>query len=407
MAAFVQHTKYLNILDDKLLDQSHKYDRCFGFALNILHKSFSKHPLKPFSLDNLAIEAARTNISSRNLIIEFLNSVSTIDIAEEQADDIIKEWIFDAAQRIMKTMSTNEGILYLDTLKTALTYSGDSTIISDFKDDFETKIVKHLNELNPVKEFPLGVPKIDQGLRGGLGRGQMGLLQGGTGMGKTWYLLHIALTNAMKGHNTVFVSLEMNERDILSRLAAMLLKKPIEYLETHKSNTIVNIRKILPKIKGNLTFLKASSNSLTINELEKQLVKIQLDYKRKHDLVVVDYADIMKMVGRDQDYRLVHLLYTQLAGLALSNNIGVWTAGQLNKAAQTQTRSGLHNTARSYDKLGPVSIVINIDPGDNGTIVMGVQKARFNEKGFSTTLLPNWSVGDVLGLSNDLYVTRS
>src|SRR5437667_9973854 len=66
---------------------------------------------------------------------------------------------------------------------------------------------KELNERNPLRLF-------EHSIHGGLGRGKIGVVVARHGIGKTAFLVGIALDEAMRGRKTVHVSHDATDDDI-------------------------------------------------------------------------------------------------------------------------------------------------------------------------------------------------
>jgi len=73
-------------------------------------------------------------------------------------------------------------------------------------------------------DVPIKTPweSVNDAIAGGLWPGELSVLSGGTGSGKTQWALQVALAAAKAGNPVLYVALEMSELDALCRLAAML-----------------------------------------------------------------------------------------------------------------------------------------------------------------------------------------
>ncbi len=68
---------------------------------------------------------------------------------------------------------------------------------------------------------PTGITGLDKTLCGGMEPGQVGVVIAPTGVGKTNYMLNMAVHNAALGNDVLFVSLELHKKEILLRQSVM------------------------------------------------------------------------------------------------------------------------------------------------------------------------------------------
>ena len=120
---------------------------------------------------------------------------------------------------------------------------------------------KELNERNPLRLF-------EHSIHGGLGNGNIGVVVARHGIGKTAFLVGIALDEAMRGRKTLHVSLDKTVDhirefydEIFMDLAhsAHLEDLPAERLEMER-NRIIHTYKgksfTIPKLRHSINFLK-------------------------------------------------------------------------------------------------------------------------------------------------------
>lgn len=400
VASFIQHPKYLYLLDKHLLKACHRYDKSFGFVIQTLYDSFKTDPLKTYSIDNIAIEA-RKHPTDSELITTFIDKIpADTDIAEGQADKIIKEWIWEISTKyILPKLSHNDGNKYIDKVKSSLMYAGESTSVIDIRDDWDV-VTDIVNKANSKKDFSTGIPALDNIIEGGLGRQELGLLQANTNVGKTWYILNIALDNAMKGKNVLIVELELGWEELIFRLAVLLLRKPSVFLKGEKETTLKDLKKqIETKLRGRLRLVKDYPRKFTSYDLEKHYKQTQLQAGYTPDLIVIDYADLFALPPKQARWEAIGDIYTQLKSFSSEFNVGVWTAGQLTRGAANKDRTDISDTAGSYDKARIADVIINLEEAGEGSIKARVEKTRTAGKYEIVNLHPDFSVGDLLGIN--------
>ena len=101
--------------------------------------------------------------------------------------------------------------------------------------------------------FTTGMIKLDRTLKGGLHHGELLTVASETGGGKSIFLVQAAVANLLEGKSVVFFSLEMNAKDILTRMACNMAGYPIreraEYLNANKAE-LDAITNALTKLHG-------------------------------------------------------------------------------------------------------------------------------------------------------------
>jgi hypothetical protein len=120
---------------------------------------------------------------------------------------------------------------------------------------------KELNERNPLRLF-------EHSIHGGLGRGNLGVVVARHGLGKTAFLVGIALDDAMRGRKILHVSLDKtvdHVREFYDEIfmdlahAAHLEDLPAERLEMERNrmiHTYAGKSFTIPKLRHSINFLK-------------------------------------------------------------------------------------------------------------------------------------------------------
>jgi hypothetical protein len=120
---------------------------------------------------------------------------------------------------------------------------------------------KELNERNPLRLF-------EHSIHGGLGPGNIGVVVARHGLGKTAFLVGIALDEAMRGRKTVHVSLDKtvdHVREFYDEIfmdlahSAQLEDLPAERLEMERNriiHTYAGKSFTIPKLRHSINFLK-------------------------------------------------------------------------------------------------------------------------------------------------------
>jgi len=121
---------------------------------------------------------------------------------------------------------------------------------------------------------------------------------------------------------------------------------------------------------------------------------------KKPDVIIVDYADLLRGAGRTQDLRHeLGNIYEDLRGMAGEYEIPVWTASQANRSALEEDVIGADKIAESYAKIMTADFVISlsrkIEDKISGTGRWHVIKNRFGPDGITFPSKMNTSNGQI------------
>jgi len=212
---------------------------------------------------------------------------------------------------------------------------------------------------------PTRWPIINEIMDGGLSRGELGIIIGGPGAGKSWTLQSIAANALQKGLNVVYYTLELDEEYTGRRFDALLSGIPFQNLKFH----IEEVEERLKYIESGQLFINFFPEySITVNGIRAHLEKYILR-GMKPDVVVLDYADCLKPVilgKRDRADQVSGDIYSMLKGVAGELGIPIWSASQANRCLSI-------DTIVNHDEKGDIKI-IDLSVGDNILTADGYKK---------------------------------
>jgi archaellum biogenesis ATPase FlaH len=243
------------------------------------------------------------------------------------------------------------------------------------------------------KTVSTGWDIIDEVMDGGLGAGELGVLVAPAGIGKTWCLQKI-VQNAIKvGKKVVHYTLELNQEYVGLRYDTIFSGVPTGDLKFRKEE----VEKSLQQVKGQLLIKYFPTRSATVQTLNAHLKQCEIS-GFKPNLVIVDYADIMRDVGHSKELRLqLGNIYEDLRGLAGEMEIPIWTASQANRSSLEEDVIGAEKVAESYTKVMTADFVLSIsrkieDKAAN-TARCHIIKNRFGVDGITYPVSMNTTIG--------------
>jgi len=111
--------------------------------------------------------------------------------------------------------------------------------------------------------------------------------------------------------------------------------------------------------KGYLLIKEFPPEVLTKDMLAMYIKRKIMASNRKPDLIIVDYADLMKSTVKNTERRNdLGLIYRQLKALAAEFGCPVWTASQINRAGFQRTESDISNLSESWEKAMIADLVL-------------------------------------------------
>ena len=249
---------------------------------------------------------------------------------------------------------------------------------------------------------PTGWDVIDDLTQGGLGGGELGVIVAPAGVGKTWVLAAIGANSMKKGRHIVHYTLELNEAYVGLRYDSIFTGVANQNLKYHKDD----VQKEMDKLKGDLVIKYYPTKSASVNTLSAHLKRLTT-LGTKVDMVVVDYADILKDTGGAREVRhALGNIYEDLRGMAGEFQIPVWTASQANRSALDEDVIEATKVSESYQKIMTADFVMSLSRkvedkiGNTGRF--HVIKNRFGPDGITFPAKVNTNTGKM-----DIYEGNS
>jgi len=243
----------------------------------------------------------------------------------------------------------------------SLDINGNADTVVDVYRDVRDKAETYLNDLGKAK-ISSGLKTFDYVMSGGLQKGQIGMIGGKSGFGKTVFLSNLSYYYSMvSGHNVLQVSLEELMADSYMRFDRLRYHvTPSEMLKEDGKIDPNFIKNILVKgetdSKGTLLFKRYTPNTLTVDGLKQCIDSAERKKGIKLDVVVLDYADLMRTPNKaDNESVQGEKLFQNLSKLAQEEDVVLITGTQLNRLSNGQETMTLESIEGSYRKINTVA----------------------------------------------------
>ena len=201
----------------------------------------------------------------------------------------------------------------------------------------------------------------------GIQIGELGLVLGTTGRGKSIMLTNLAYHAVSRGYTTAYFAFEMPARQIAQRQDARWLQMPYrkfkeyDFSPSELREIKARLDKMRPRFQDKFQIFSMPVRSADINAVRQALDDARIEDGFKPQLLLFDSADHLLPTGRSESFRLDQAsVYWACKGLAEEDGYAVWSSTQAGKeyAARTATAEA---ASESYDKGRIADIMISLN----------------------------------------------
>jgi replicative DNA helicase len=179
---------------------------------------------------------------------------------------------------------------------------------------------------------PMGILGIDKLLKGGLAKGEIGVILAPTGVGKSTILTKIANTAFNMGYNVLQIFFEDNPKIIQRKHFTIWTGIAPDELANHKEEVLSKITEIKDTMKNKLILKKLPSDSVTMNQIKNQVRKMIADGD-KIDLILLDYIDCVLPDIAQDEWKAEGSVMRAFEAMCHELDLVGWTATQGNRSS--------------------------------------------------------------------------
>ena len=291
-------------------------------------------------------------------LIRMREGVDTSDFpfVKEKALDFCKQQAFkDALEQAVDLIATEKYDTVVDVVKKAMTAGSPATPGHNFFEDYEARFVK-INR----KPVPTGIGPLDAKgiMNGGLGIGELGIVVGNTGTGKSHFLVQLGAEALKVGLNVMHYTLELSEYSVGLRYDSYLCEVNSDLVVDSKDDVMKHYGGA--NGYGSLYIKEYPTGFPTIVTLKAHMDRLALKGFRP-DVIIIDYADIMRSTRKFDSLRHeLKLVYEQLRNLAMECKLPIWSASQANRSSANSDIVGLENMSEAYGKAMVADVILSI-----------------------------------------------
>ncbi len=346
------------VLDLNFLELKHL--RVFVDKIKKYRKRYGVHPTS-----NIMHSIIRTGLDSET------DSVK-VRIREYYARVLAKghipkssEYIKDTALDFCKKQKLKEALIKsVDLIKSssfdevskiidgALKLGSDNSFGYEYIADFEKRFMK--KSRNPVST---GWQQIDEISKGGLGKGELGVVVAPTGAGKSMVLVHLGAQALIQGKNVLHYTLELSDTVVAGRYDSAITGVELQNLSVFKEKIYDEIK----DLSGKLIVKEYPTRSASIQTIKNHIDKLRRrDFEP--DMIIVDYGDLIKPESskRDEKRHQLETIYEEMRGLAQEVECPVWTASQTNRSGLNAEVITMESISEAFNKCFVADLIFTV-----------------------------------------------
>ena len=297
----------------------------------------------------------------RDQIVSYLHRIKTdphvtdLNYVKDKTLDFCRKQAFkEALEESVELIQTEKFESVLTIMRKAVSVGLPSSTGHDFFEDAEARFVK-INR----QACPTGLPKLDakEIFRGGLGRGEIGVVTANTGVGKSHWLVAMGCNAMRVGKNVLHYTFELTEHAVGLRYDSNLCGVPSNEVQDRKEEVLEKYKEME---LGRLIIKEYPTGSATAITIRNHVEKLMLKGFTP-SIIIIDYADIMRSTKSYDSLRHeLKLIYEELRNLAMDMNIPIWTASQANRDSAKSDIVGLENMSEAYGKAMVADVVVSL-----------------------------------------------
>ena len=254
------------------------------------------------------------------------------------------------------------------------------------REDGMTSVFSNLDDVlnedyrHPI---PMGISGIDRLLKGGLAKGEIGVVLAPTGVGKTTLMTKITNHAFNLGYNVLQIFFEDNPKIIQRKHIVLWTKVHPDELTLKKDEVLKRVSEIKTSMPNQLILKKLPSDTMTMLQIKNQVRKMIADGV-KLDMISLDYIDcVLPDRNLGDEWKSEGSVMRAFEALCHELNLVGWTATQGN-------RQSISSDVVTTDQMGG-----SIKKAQVGHVIITVAKSlQQKELKLATIAITKSRIGD-------------
>jgi len=371
-----------------VIENNYFENKYFKIIIQMIKEYYKKYDHTP-SFDTLE-QVAKSELQQETAVKVVLDTIKKIKSAPIDGADFVQEKAlkFCKQQELQKVMKKAQKIIdggefeNYDTLEemvreALLVGSKDTSTMSVFSN------IDQVLEDDYRHPIPMGIPGIDRLLKGGLAKGEIGVILAPTGVGKSTILTKISNHAFNLGFNVLQIFFEDNPKVIQRKHFTLWTKIHPDELSEKRDDVVKKAKEIEETMTNKLELKKLPSDTVTMLQIKNEIRKMIAD-GNKIDMVVLDYIDcIVPDKNLGDEWKSEGSVMRGFEAMCHELNIVGWTATQGN-------RSSISSEVVTTDQMGG-----SIKKAQVGHVIISVAKTlQQKEMKLATIAITKSRIGD-------------
>ena len=279
--------------------------------------------------------------------------------------DLLKEGDFDGIRNMVEK---------------AMKAGMDKNMGHEYNKDVESR---YRENYRPTVPTPW--PLMNDGIQGGFGPGDLVIVFGNPGGGKSWTMVAAAAHAVKMGYNVNYYTLELGEDYVGKRFDCYFTGYSIDEVNKHRKE----VEKVVEGLKGKLIVKEYPPKGATVNTIKSHIQKC-IDMDHKPDMIVIDYVDYLRAPSKGKFAERkdeIDDVFIATKGLAKEFQIPVLTPSQVNRMGAKDSVIEGDKAAGSYDKMMVADVCLSLSRMKEdkvlGTGRVHVMKNRYGQDGMT------------------------
>jgi replicative DNA helicase len=256
----------------------------------------------------------------------------------------------------------------------------DKNIGHEYNKDIETR---YRVDYRPTVPTPW--PVMNDAIQGGFGPGDLIIMFGNPGGGKSWTMVAAAAHAVQLGYKVNYYTLELGEDYVGKRFDCYFTGRSIDEVNKHRKE----VENYVNNLKGKLIVKEYPPKMATVGTIKAHIQKCT-DMGHQPDLVVIDYVDYLKAPSKSRYSERkdeIDDVFIATKGLAKDLKIPILTPSQVNRMGAKDDVIEGDKAAGSYDKMMVADICLSLSRKKEdkvlGTGRIHVMKNRYGMDGMT------------------------
>jgi replicative DNA helicase len=371
-----------------VIENNYFEKKYFKIIIQMVKEYYKKYDHTP-SFDTLE-QVAKSELQQETAVKVVLDTIKKIKSAPIDGADFVQEKAlkFCKQQELQKVMKKAQKIIdggefeNYDTLEEMVR----EALLVGSKDTSTMNVFSNLDQVleddyrHPI---PMGIPGIDRLLKGGLAKGEIGVILAPTGVGKSTILTKISNHAFNLGFNVLQIFFEDNPKVIQRKHFTLWTKIHPDELSDKKDEVMKKVKEIEDTMPNTLDLKKLPSDTITMLQIKNEIRKMIAD-GIKIDMVVVDYIDcIVPDKNLGDEWKSEGSVMRGFEAMCHELNLVGWTATQGNRAS-------ISSEVVTTDQMGG-----SIKKAQVGHVIISVAKTlQQKEMKLATIAITKSRIGD-------------